>query len=203
MRFLYPGGGVTGAYGIITAPNHKGIPVDIVNGKPWAGDLGCADGPEYVKRINWAALPGWLEVMAQYKGKCLFISGGDVMGNAAATLATYRAFEVAYQGWPLAYVAQNGAEDLPIPRSCAAVFIAGDTRWKESMAAVSVIKRAQSAGKHIHIGRVNWGRRYRLFSQLSGSENFTCDGTRTRYDGREKTIAAWLGYQSQPPLITL
>ena len=71
------------------------------------------------------------------------------------------------------------------------------------MAAVSVIKRAQRAGKHIHIGRVNWGRRYRLFAVLQGSEDFTYDGTRSRYDGREKTLRAWRGYEAQSPLFGL
>lgn len=187
-------------YGIITAPNHKGVPLEIVNGKPWAGDLGALQGPDYVKKINLSAVADWLPVMRPYKTQCLFLAGGDVVGDADATLETYAEFEHYFTDWPLAYVAQNGAEDLPIPPDCAAVFIGGDTEWKESMAAVSVIKRAQAMGKHIHIGRVNWGRRYRLFAMLAGSEHFTCDGTRTRFDGREKTENAWRGYEAQKPL---
>lgn len=190
-------------WGIITAPNHKGIPLEIVNGKPWAGDLGALMGPDYVKKINLSAVADWLPVMRPYKPQCLFLAGGDVVGDAEATLETYEEFGHYFTDWPLAYVAQNGAEDLPIPLDCAAVFIGGDTEWKESMAAVAVIKRAQGMGKHIHIGRVNWGRRYRLFAMLEGSDNFTCDGTRPRFDGRDKTEEAWLGYEAQKYLVGL
>lgn len=203
MRFLYPGGGIVTAYGIITAPNHKGIPAEIIRGKLWAGDLGALQGPEYVKKISLSAVAAWLPVMRPYQSRCLFLAGGDIVGDAATTLETYAEFEHYFTDWPLAYVAQNGAENLPIPATCAAVFIGGDTEWKESMEAVSVIKRAQTMGKHIHIGRVNYERRYRLFSMLEGSENFTCDGTRPRYEGREKTLAAWRGYEAQKYLIGL
>lgn len=203
MKFLSPGGGQTSMYGVITAPNHKGVPLGITQGLPWAGDLGCLEGPAYVKKISLSAVADWLPVMRPYKAKCLFLAGGDVVENAEATLETYAEFSHYFTDWPLAYVAQNGAEDLPIPADCAAVFIGGDTQWKESMAAVSVIKRAQEMGKHIHIGRINWGRRYRLFAMLAGSEHFTCDGTRVRFDGREKTERAWRGYEIQKSLIGL
>lgn len=203
MKFLYPGGGKTRAYGIITAPNHKGVPVDIVQGKPWAGDLGALAGPDYVKKINLSAVAEWLPTMRPYRPRCLFLAGGDVVGDAQATLETYEEFYHYFADWPLAYVAQNGAENLSIPKSCTAVFVGGDTAWKCSMMAVSVIRRAQTMGKHIHIGRVNWTNRYRIFRILQGSENFTCDGTRPRFDGREKTMRAWEGYEAQPPLIVL
>jgi hypothetical protein len=199
MKFLYPGGGDVGqtTYGIITAPNHKGIPLGIVQGLPWAGDLGALIGPDYVKRIDFEAVAKWLPTMRQYKPRCLFLAGGDVVGNALDTLETYTEFEHYFDGWPLAYVAQNGAEYLPIPATCAAVFIGGDTAWKLSDAAAGVIERAVKLGKHIHIGRVNWIRRYMHFRQLPGSDGFTCDGTRPRYDGRDKTLAAWGEYEDQ------
>lgn len=203
MKFLYPGGGDVTSYGIITAPNHVAVPAGITNGLPWAGDLGALQGPDFVKKINFSAVADWLPTMRPYKNKCLFLAGGDIVFDAPATLETYAEFEHYFSDWPLAYCAQNGSEDLPIPETCTAVFIAGDTAWKESMAAVSVIQRAQAMGKHIHIGRVNWGRRYRLFRVLEGSENFTCDGTRPRFDGRDVTLAAWRGYEAQPPLLVL
>src|SRR5687767_12828886 len=102
MKFLYPGGGNIGnSYGVITAPNHKGIPQGIVEGLPWAGDLGCLDGPEYVKRIKFdQSLADWLRVMAFYRSRCLFMAGGDVVGNAEATLETYEEFSAYFSGWP-------------------------------------------------------------------------------------------------------
>jgi hypothetical protein len=203
MRFLAPVGGKTTAYGIITAPNHKGVPADIVRGKIWAGDVGCLQGPAYVKKINLSVTLEWLKVMDIYRSRCLFVAGADIVGDALATLETYEEFRRYFDPWPVAYVAQNGAELLPIPDDCAAVFIGGDTAWKCSMAAVEVIKRAQAMGKHVHIGRVNWGKRYRLFRVLEGSELFTCDGTRTRYDGTAGTLKAWHGYEAQSPLIVI
>lgn len=204
MMFLLPVGGVVDyRFGILTAPNHFGIVAGIVAGMPWAADLGCTDGPGYIKRIDVSKTVEWLAKMEPYRSTCLFLAGGDVVGNAAETLELYAGFASNFPGWPVAYIAQDGSESLTIPETCAAVFIGGDTEWKESMAAVSVIKRAQAMGKHIHIGRVNWERRYKLFSMLAGSEDFTCDGTRTRYDGREKTLKAWSGYEAQKHLIGL
>lgn len=205
MKFLYPVGGVEDAPGIITAPNHGGVVAGIKAGLPWAVDAGCLEGPPYVKRVDFPELFEWLRLVRPYRQRCLFVAAGDIVGDAVATLETYEEFARYFlsAGWPFAYVAQNGAESLPIPETAGAVFIGGDTEWKESMAAVSVIRRAQAMGKHIHIGRVNWRRRYELFRVLSGSEDFTCDGTRTRFDGVDKTIAAWEGYMAQPPLVTI
>lgn len=205
MRFLWPGKAEPGeVYGFITAPNYEAIVPGIANGSAWAADLGCLDGPTYVKRIRFnQQLADWLKSLVPFRDKCLFVAGGDVVGNAEATLETYEEFSRYFAGWPLAYVAQNGAEDLEIPADCAAVFVGGDTEWKCSAAAVSVIKRGQEMGKHIHIGRVNWGARYRMFRVLEGSDDFTCDGTRPRFDGRENTISAWRGYENQPPLVMI
>ena len=52
MRFLYPGGGVSDVAGIITAPNHKGVPSGIKSGLVWAGDLGALQGPDYVNEAD-------------------------------------------------------------------------------------------------------------------------------------------------------
>lgn len=204
MKFLAPIGGKTTAYGIITAPNHKGIPHDIkYTQKPWAADLGCLVGPDYVKKMDFNIIFDWLYEMKPYRDRCLFLAGFDVVGDALGTLEAFAEFNHYFIDWPLAYIAQNGSESLPFPESAKAIFIGGTTSWKISMSAVNVIKRAQAKNMHIHIGRVNYGRRYRLFRVLTGSNQFTCDGTRTRYDGVSKTLRAWHGYEAQPPLFTI
>lgn len=197
MKALYPGGGESGGFGIITAPNHRGIPQGITSGNEWGGDLGCIDGPDFVKRINFNAVAKWLPLMTPYRSRCLFLAGFDIVFDAEATLDAYQEYKGYFREWPVAYVAQNGAENLPIPDDCFCVFIGGDTQWKESYEAVTVILRAQAMGKHVHIGRVNWWDRYELFQALPGSEAFTFDGNRARYDGREKTLAAWKEYQER------
>lgn len=193
MKFLWSGGGLSPFYGILTAPHHRGVPIEIKNGKPWGADLGCLEGPAYVKRGNLGKSLEWLKtVMGLYAIQCLFIAGFDIVANAKQTLEAYFEYKNYFEGWPFAYVAQDGSENYPIPDDCQTVFVGGSTAWKESTEAASVIARAVEAGKHVHIGRVNTMRRYKLFRALSGSENFTCDGTRQIYDGREKTFRAWL-----------
>lgn len=215
MKPLAAVGGEVDSFGIITAPNHLGIPAGIKAGKPWAADLGCLDGPDFVKRIDFYKTLEWLKTMEPYKSTCLFIAGADIVGNVSATLEAYEEFKRYFEDWSLAYVAQNGAENLPIPEDCVTVFIGGVPiagrnlkngklmDWKDSPEAVSVIKRAQEMGKKIHIGRLNWYRRYKIFTILEGYENFTFDGTRTRYDGTEKTLRAWNDYGKQPPLFRI
>jgi len=201
MKFLLPVGGIVDKrFGIITAPNHFGVIAGIAAGMDWGADLGCVNGPDYVKRIDVSKTVEWITKMEPYKSTCLFLAGGDSVGNAPETLALYPKFSVNFTGWSGAYVAQDGSEDLEFPTDFDALFVGGTTEWKLSAAAESVIKRAQTLGKHIHIGRVNWGARYRHFNLLAGSEDFTCDGTRTRFEGTQKAIAAWAGYQSQSSL---
>lgn len=220
MKELAPVGGATKSWGVITAPNHKGIPLGIKQGKSFGIDPGCLDGPSFVKRVNLSALLDYLPILEPYKAQCLFLAVPDVVGNSEETLNAYEEFRRYFTDWPLAYVAQNGSENLPIPEDCQAVFIGGMPMldrplkvqkngkivymdWKDSPEAASVIKRAIAMGKHIHIGRVNWYRRFKIFTTLDGYENFTFDGTRTRYDGSDKAIQAWQDYQLQRPLVTI
>lgn len=198
MRFLVPVGGITeGVHGILTSYQHKGIPAGIVAGLPWGGDNCAFTGFDALRFTEW------LERMVPHRSTCLFIAVPDVVGDAPATLARYVAWSQAMEGWPLAYVAQDGSEAHDIPASAAALFVGGTTAWKESAAAIEMIQRAQGRGLHVHIGRVNWGKRYRMFRVLDGGEHFTCDGTRTRFEGVEKTLAAWKQYENTPPLIEL
>lgn len=197
MKFLYAGGGLSPFFGILTAPNHKGIPLGIMQGKPWGADLGCLEGPNFVKKIYLELALKWLEKMRKHREKCLFVAGFDIVGNAKRTLAAYQSHKKFFEGWPLAYIAQDGAEDYPIPDDCETVFIGGSTAWKESLEAMYIIEQAVRMGKHIHIGRVNWWNRYQLFRALPGSDNFTCDGTRQRFEGHEKTVNAWQSYEKK------
>lgn len=204
MNFLWPGAGKIDTFGTITSPGHMATPLNIVMGGVWATDLGCLIGPKYVKKINLSIAIPWLDEMKIYKNNCLWVAGADVVEDAKSTLEAYHEVCLKYfEGWPICYIAQNGAEDLEIPESAAAVFIGGDTTWKCSMAAVSVIKRAQNMGKMIHIGRINWWKRYKIFKILEGSENFTCDGTRPKFDGRENSRKAWKHYENTKPLFTI
>jgi hypothetical protein len=138
--------------------------------------------------------------MAPYRSTCLFVPAPDVPRDAQRTLDEWNRWRPRLDPWPVAFVAQDGQEDLdlPDPGQWTTLFIAGSTDWKVSQAAVNVIRRAQDLGKDIHIGRVNWWRRYKHFAQMPGSEGWTCDGTRTRYDGVKRALNAWLDYMGRP-----
>ena len=192
MRFLVPVGGDIGAhFGVLTSYRHRGVPAGIAHGALWAGDncafTGQFDGPRFLT---------WLEGMTPHRATCLFVAVPDVVGDVAATLRLWREWQSRMAGWPLAYVAQDGSETHAIPDDADAVFIGGSTAWKLSRGAEAVIMAAQARGLHVHIGRVNYWKRYRHFRLMPGSEAFTCDGTRTRFDGRDKTLAAWRGYMA-------
>lgn len=197
MRFLLPIGGRLPAHfaGVLTSPAHKGVPLAIVHGAPWAADNEAFTGfaPERF-------FP-WLESMKPYRSTCLFVACPDVVSDCRMTIQLFRQWSPYLYGWPVAYVGQDGEKS--IPPGTKALFLGGSTAWKLSWQAADLIQLAQRRGLHVHIGRVNWGKRYRHFRLMTGSENFTCDGTRTRYDGKEKAIAAWTNYQNQAPLLQL
>ena len=195
---LLPVGGIVDhRFGILTSYKHKGIPIGIKEGMRWGGDNNCFnDG--FVPELFFP----WLDSMKPYQKTCLFIACPDVVGDAVETLKLYSrwSFEIKRRGFPVAFVAQDGQENLIFPLAFDALFIGGHTEWKESPASTECIKRAQAMGKHIHIGRVNWTDRYRMFQRLEGSEGFTFDGTRNRYEGIKKTMKGWLEYGDQGTL---
>ena len=199
MKFLVPVGGVIDEnFGVLTSPATRGIAAGISSGLAWA-----ADNQAYTQGFDPQKYFPWLETHLPYQDTYLFVAVPDVVGNAQATLQNYYSWRPLFDSWPVAFVGQDGSEPTDIPASATTLFVGGTTDWKESADAITMIRAAQDRGMHIHIGRVNWGRRYKLFSVLKGSENFTCDGTRTRYEGTEKSLKAWKGYNDQPPLITI
>lgn len=171
------------------------------------GQLGCtvwaADNEAYGRGFDAVRMFDWLEKMKPWRDSCLFVAVPDCVGDAVQTLELYREWAWHFDGWPLAFVAQDGQENLPLPNYYDTLFVGGSTEWKVGSGAEAVIRLAQRQFKHIHIGRVNWGQRYRHFALMRGSESWTCDGTRQRFDGRDKTKEAWEAYERQEPLIRL
>jgi hypothetical protein len=193
MRFLIPAGGIVdNRFGILTSPSHKGVPAGIVAGMEWG-----AENENYTKGFDPDVFFNWLEKMEAYRESCLFVPVPDIPGDAAWTLVQYYAWRSCFYGWPVAYVAQDGQEDLPFPDGFDVLFIGGTTDWKLGNGATSCIYRALHLGKRIHIGRVNWVDRYDHFDRMTGSQKWTCDGTRNRFDGVEKTVKAWAGYMER------
>jgi len=193
--FLLPVGGVVeDRFGVLTSPAHLGIVAGISGGMSWAADNGVYSGAFDAETY----LP-WLESLREYAATCLFVLAPDVVGDAVATLERYEQWapKIRRLGFPVGFAAQDGIEALGLPGEFDALFIGGTTAWKLGDGALWAIREAQRRGKHIHIGRVNWWRRYEYFAGLEGSDEWTCDGTRTRFEGRARAMEAWAGYQQR------
>ncbi|MEJ5200336.1 MAG: hypothetical protein WHX53_15560 [Anaerolineae bacterium] len=167
----------------------------------------AADNQAFTRGFDPGRFFPWLEMMRPYRARCLFVVCPDAPGDRVATRQLWERWSPCLADWPLAYVAQDGETD--IPRGAQTLFLGGKRmvpgrlEWKRSQQAADLIQLALRRGLHVHIGRVNWGAAYRHFQLMRGSETFTCDGTRTRWDGRETTLRAWNNYQLQTPLLRL
>lgn len=109
------------------------------------------------------------------KNLCYFVACPDVVGSARRTLEVFDYWYPQLNGWPIALVAQDGQEDLPIPwELLTAVFIGGSTEFKMGPAAMAIIKAAKALDKWVHVGRVNTPGRFEYFEK-SGADSI--DGT--------------------------
>lgn len=193
MRYLYPAGGAIpdGFYGVLVQPSKYDIG-EAKNGEIWAADNGAYAGFDERKYLHM------LNKLAPFADKCLFVVVPDVVGDARKTINLFDEWHTRIN-YPLAFVAQDGQENLELPDTAlwSTLFIGGSTNFKMSDAAIDLINDAVTLGKHVHIGRVNTWRRYSHFRSIHGSEGFTCDGTRIRFE-RDKAIRDWQKYMDAP-----
>lgn len=162
----------------------------------WAADNGCF-APDKWKAQLWT---DWLWSHRSRSG-CLFATVPDVVADHEATLARFFEFRpiVAEAGYPVAFVAQNGATVETIPwdfLDC--LFIGGDTYWKMGVA-FGLVEAAHERGKWLHVGRVNSNRRYRAWEPFADS----CDGTLLAFGPKTNMprILDWLGNAEREPTI--
>jgi hypothetical protein len=98
---------------------------------------------------------------------CRFVCCPDVVGSAIRTLEIFECWRHNLSDWPVALVAQDGQESLPIPwRQIQAVFIGGSTAWKDGPHAASIVRAAKILGKWVHVGRINTPGRFEKFEAL-------------------------------------
>lgn len=90
-------------------------------------------------------------------------------------------------------------EDLDIPwHELNAIFIGGGDPWKDSRASLDIVKTAKTLGKHVHVGRVNTVKRFKLFSDVGAD---TCDGSGVAmYDHMLDDIASVLNKKPEKTL---
>jgi hypothetical protein len=182
-----------GDLGQMCTPAEGRLPLD---GVTWAGDNGCFSSKGYPGEEKWLA---WLEKLTPWADNCLFavapdlfnLDLGDNMGLASLERSRQWLPKIRALGYPAALVAQNGltSEDVPWDE-IDALFIGGTTDWKLSSSAQRLAVAAKDHGKHVHMGRVNSGRRWRI------AEVFGCDsvdGTFIAFgpDINVDRLAAW------------
>jgi hypothetical protein len=143
----------------------------------WAADNDCFAGFDEGRYLDM------LDALT-YRPGCLFITCPDVVADARATLRLFEQWQPSLrcvwasvneadvdQGQPahqpIALVAQDGQERLPVPwDQFEALFVGGSTQWKLGPHAAALIREANHRGKWVHVGRVNTLRRIRWFKAL-------------------------------------
>lgn len=154
-----------------------------IKGAIWAADTGCFSQPQ---DFHLAKYLRWLDSKCcGPRADCLFVNAPDVLEDHAATLE--RALPVLPQlraaGWKASFVAQNGATIDNVPwDELDGIFIGGDSEWKESRAAASLIHEGRRRGKHTHVGRVNAPERL-MYAARAGAHSV--DGTRIAFGFNE------------------
>jgi len=132
-----------------------------------------------------------IERQADSLDRCLFVAVPDVVGSARRTseLFSYWTDKIRskVRGFPIAYVIQDGIENVDIPWDyIAAIFVGGTTWFKESVHAKHAIRAAQILNKWVHVGRINTPNRWSYFESLGAD---SCDGSGlSRYSFMRKEI---------------
>lgn len=135
----------------------------------------CAFDNSGFKKFNRKAFEAKLDRLVHVRHLCKFVASPDIVASARRTLELFDYWYPRLCQWPLAIVAQDGQEDLPIPWDLIkAVFIGGSTQWKMSKHAGDIIKTGKAMDKWIHVGRVNTPERWTHFEELGAD---SVDGT--------------------------
>jgi hypothetical protein len=186
-----------GLIGYIDTPAQGNIRPDDVT---WCADNGCFSD-------NWDEAKWWqfLTDNAHRADTCLFAVAPDVVGDAWATeqrSAPWLA-KIRDLGYPVAYVAQDGLEELELPYDGTdwwdafdVLFIGGTTEWKLGPHARRLVAQAKARGKWVHMGRVNSEKRYR-YAHSIGCDS--ADGTYLKFgpDVNLPKLLTWARVENQ------
>jgi hypothetical protein len=143
-----------GILGQLLTPSNRNRASVLNTGLPWGADNGAFSG------FDADAFRRFLGRVAG-RPRCLWVVCPDRVGDARETLRLFAEWreEVARAG-PVAFVGQDGAEDLEIPwDGFCCWFVGGSTAWKLSAASQGLMAEARARGKCVHVGRVNSFRR--------------------------------------------
>lgn len=135
--------------------------LELIEGAPWAADNSA------FANFDPANFCRFIGHIARLSG-CLWVTAPDVVADAVATLARFNIWQpiLAELGLPVAFVAQDGCEQLDIPWGrLRCLFVGGTTEFKESEAARDLIHEAKRRGRWVHVGRVNSKRRIEMVAE--------------------------------------
>lgn len=180
--------------GLMLNPGSGYRPERIARYAAYACDNGCFSQGATFDGAKWLR---WLERFIPHRQRCLFAVAPDVVGDAEATLERSSPYLplVREMGLPVAFVAQDGQERLPVPWDAFdCLFVGGTDAFKLSEPAYALVAEAKRRGKWTHQGRVNGWRRFRA-SMLSGFDS--CDGTYIAFNPEElvERVAGWMWRQ--------
>ncbi len=136
----------------------------------WAADNGCFAAT--FKESKWQA---WLEKPHPRSG-CLLATVPDVVGDHESTMIRFRKWHeyVRSLRYPVAFVAQDGANETNVPWSDMDVlFIGGTDSFKQGFGSGLLARAARDRGKWVHVGRVNSLKRLMHWAEIADS----ADGT--------------------------
>lgn len=161
---------------LLTPRNRNGVGMIVQSHLPWACDNDCLqhlDRRAYLHMLK--------RVATTDRTRLKFVTAPDVLGDARATLLRFRLWSpvLRYYELPMAFVAQDGQERLPVPwEHIRCLFIGGTTAWKESRHVRHLIRAAKARDMWVHVGRVTSERRENLFAALGvDSIDGTCYST--------------------------
>jgi hypothetical protein len=139
---------------IITPKQGQAVPPGAV----FIADNGRGPGRKGGEGKGWpGADQWWAWVQSLPRERCAFVVAPDVVGDAAATALVAEPWlpRIRGAGFHVAYVAQDGMQQLPDPATWDALFIGGSTAWKLGPDAARLVAAARELGKPVHMGRVN------------------------------------------------
>lgn len=181
---------------LLTPSNRNSVASLLNTGLPWAADNGAFSGFDAQRFRRFLG-------RITLQPRCLFVVCPDVVADARATLARFGEWvlEVRASGQPVAFVGQDGAEDMDLPwNDFDAWFVGGSTRWKLSQASAGLCAEAKWLGKWVHMGRVNSLRRMQAAFDMGAD---SIDGTAASMFG-DKYIHAfcrWIDRLHQQPTL--
>ena len=191
MDLYYFANPVRGARALMSGGRHLGMIATpkqgnrVPPGSWWIADNGRGPGKAGVVKggcgkgwVGAERYAAWLgKYTAEERERCLFATAPDVVGDAAATLEMSRPWFAVIRelGYPVAYVLQDGQEDVPVPwDEIDAVFIGGSDAFKLGPVAAELAAEAKRRGLWVHMGRVN-SRKRMVYAHSIGCDS--ADGT--------------------------